>query len=141
MENNPKPKPEASNTKKFFVGCLPFLIIAIGVLYAIFGLESPKTKHSLPEHSTAYSITTHMLENNAEFEKNGFNELDCPFSDYIHDYLNDSSYLIVSHFKYKNEYGVKKRFNYKARVKWLGNDPDSLKNWHMMYIEEFTPGM
>lgn len=140
MEKTKKQKQKAFNTKMTLI-MLPIFIIIMIVSYIFSDPEPPEKKeYKLPDHIVAYSITKQMLEDNAEFEKSGFNELDCPFADYIHDYLNDSSYLIVSHFEYKNDFGTKKRFNYKARVKWLGNDPDSLRNWQMLYIKEFTLG-
>lgn len=141
MEKTKKQKKEAFN-KKMTLIVLPLFIIVMVICYVTSDPTPPKKKkYKLPEHSVAYAITKSMLQENSEFEKNGFNEVDCPFADYKHDYCNDSSYVIVSHFKYKNEFGVKKTFNYKTRVKWLGNDPDSLRNWQMMYIKEFTLGM
>lgn len=90
---------------------------------------------SMPTESEAYLITQNLLK---EKFKSTVNEMDFPFSDYKHDYLNDSTFLIVSYFNYKNDYNVKKRFGYKARIKYKGGDWSNDNNWELMYVEEYN---
>lgn len=105
------------------------------LLYFAFPVENSE-EPDIPSESEAYRITTNFVEDRFG---STFNELDCPFADYQYDYLNDSSYLIVSHFTYKNDFGVEKKFSYKARVKWNGGKWESKDNWTLIYIEEYNP--
>lgn len=104
------------------------------LLYFAFPVENSE-EPDIPTESEAYRITTNFVEGRFG---SMFNELDCPFADYQYDYLNDSSYLIVSHFTYKNDFGVEKKFNYKARVKWNGGKWANKNNWTLVYIEEYN---
>lgn len=89
---------------------------------------------TMPDKSKAYIQTTNLLKANLE---NIANEMDCPFMDYFADYLNDSTFLIVSYFDYKNDYGVKKRFHYRARIKYKGGPWEENQNWELMYVKEY----
>ena len=90
--------------------------------------------NSMPDKTKAYTQTKRLLEANL---KNIANEMDFPFMDYFADYLNDSTFLIVSYFDYKNDYGVKKRFHYRARIKYKGGPWVKDCNWELMYVEEY----
>ncbi len=125
---------EQVTPKKAPIGCTIAVLIgiiglAIYITYAIF-FKSPE----IPTKTDAYVITQELL-------KNKFNssckEISFPFSDYKHDYLNDSSYLIISHFTYKDYLGAQYQYNYKARVKWNGGRWTNANNWTLVYVEEF----
>lgn len=90
---------------------------------------------SMPTENQAYLKAQDLLEENL---KNTVNEMDFPFADYKYDYLNDSTFLIISYFNYKNEYNVKKRFGYKTRIKYKGGDWHKNNNWELMYVEEYN---
>lgn len=132
MENTNNATGQKKQAPKGFVIGFTVIVFAvlIYILYAIFSAES-----GLPSEKNAYIITTNFVENRFG---SMFNELDCPFADYQYDYLNDSSYMIVSHFTYKNDLGVEKKFNYKARVKWNGGKWANKNNWTLVYIEEYN---
>lgn len=120
--------------KKAPVGCtIATLIAIIGlgiyIIYAIF-FKSPE----LPDKTKAYVITQELLKNKFN---SSCNEINFPFADYRYDYLNDSSYLIISHFTYKNDLGIKHQYNYKARIKWNGGQWENSNNWTLIYVEEF----
>lgn len=120
--------------KKLPRGCaFAFLAGIVAVIICLIYLGSDKTD-SVPTENKAYIITTTLVK--AAYSGSA-NEISTPFADYKYDYLNDSSYLIVSHFTYKNDFGVEKKFNYKARVKWTGGQWSSPGNWKLIYVEEF----
>lgn len=84
----------------------------------------------------AYIMTTNFIKQ--QFQDT-FNEIDCPFADYQYDYLKNDTWLIVSYFDYKNDYGVSKRFNYKAKIKYLGKGNwAKMDNWRLEYIQPWT---
>lgn len=133
MENtNNTTLPQKQAPKGFVIGfTITVFAVLIYIIYAIFSAEP-----GLPSENNAYIITTNFIKSESG---QTYAEIDCPFSDYQHDYLNDSSYLIVSHFTYKNDFGVEKRFNYKARVKWNGGKWENKDNWTLIYLEEYNP--
>lgn len=88
----------------------------------------------MPTDREAYFIAQNLIE---DYLKNTVNEIDFPFLDYKYDYLNDSSFLIVSYFNYKNEFNVKKRFGYKTRIKYKGGKWENSNNWELIYVEEY----
>lgn len=103
--------------------------LAIYIIYAVF-FKSPE----IPTKTEAYVITQELLKNKFN---SSYNEISFPFSDYKYDYLNDSSYLIISHFTYKNYLGAQYQYNYKARIKWNGGRWTNANNWTLIYVEEF----
>lgn len=117
-------------------GCVVAFLIGIVVFVVYFIYSAFFGDPGLPSEKNAYAITTNFIEDELD---GTFNELDCPFADYRYDYLNDSSYLIVSYFNYKNEWGVQKRYDYKASVKWNGGRWSQKKNWTLVYLEEYKP--
>ncbi len=106
-------------------------IVSLGIyiIYAIF-FKSP----GVPSKTETYVITQQLLKNRFE---SSCNEINFPFLDYQYDYLNDSSYLIISHFTYKNYFNMECRYNYKARIKWNGGKWADSNNWTLIYVEEF----
>lgn len=90
--------------------------------------------HSLPDSKKAYVITTNFVKKAYD---NQYPEIDCPFADYQTDYLNDSSYIVMSHFTYAGF--NPQRFYYKARVKWRGGKWSDVNNWTLVYIEQRKP--
>lgn len=131
MENINNATPQKKQAPKSFVIGFTITVFAvlIYIIYAIFSAEP-----GLPSEENAYIITTNFIEDGLADK---FAEIDCPYSDFRFDYLNDSSYLIVSHFMYKNDFGVEKKFNYKARIKWNGGKWAEKQNWTLVYLEEF----
>ena len=122
-------------TKKAPVGCTIITLIGIiglgiYIIYAIF-FKSP----GLPNQTEAYVITQELLKNKFN---SSCNEINFPFSDYKYDYLNDSSYLIISHFTYKNYFGTSCQYNYKALIKWNVGRWTNSNNWTLIYVEEFA---
>lgn len=86
--------------------------------------------------SRAYIITTNFVEQEYGY---AFNDIDCPFTDYQFDNLKNDTYLIVSHFDYKDDVGVTRKFKYKAKVQYLGSGDWSNKdNWQLHYIEPYN---
>lgn len=90
--------------------------------------------NEMPDKTKAYTLTKSLLEANLE---NIANEMDFPSLDYSAKYLNDSTFLIVSYFDYKNDYGVKKRFHYRTRIRYKGGPWVEDCNWELMYVEEY----
>lgn len=126
---------EPIHVKKSTKGCVTVLFIIIVV--SIIGFCVSDSEEKMPSEGAAYVMATSIIEEDAS-GKSGFNEIDCPLMDYHAEYLNDSTYLIVSHFTYKNDFGVEKRFDYKARVKWVGGKEESRNSWEMIYIEAYN---
>ncbi|MFR9574279.1 MAG: hypothetical protein SNG79_01305 [Rikenellaceae bacterium] len=121
--------------KKFVINGIIALVVAV-VVYTCINQGSIE---SMPSTTYAYNAVKESIKSYGySLQQDGVNEMSFPLADYHAEYLNDSTYMVVSHIDYKNNFGVKQKFGYKARIKYLGGDKNSITSWQMTKFEEYN---
>lgn len=111
---------------------LLFFMIAVFIVVAI---TSPKP---MPDPNKAYlAVESTIKASSYMLQSEGINDMSFPFTARHTEYLNDSTYLVVSHVNYKNNFGVSKKYNYTARIKYLGGEEYDESSWQLISLEEF----
>lgn len=87
------------------------------------------------DENKAYIMTTNFIKQELG---DACNDIDCLFADYRFDDLKNDTWLIVSHFDYKDDFGAPQRFYYKAKIKYKGTGKwTKMDNWQLEYIKPF----
>lgn len=123
--------PEEKTKAKRGLGCMGVIVFII-IAFAISKCDS---HDAMPTESQVKIMAENLIEDQL---KNTVNEIDFPFADYKFDNLNDSTYLVLSYFTYKNDYNVEKRFGFKSKVRYKGGSWNSIQNWELIYLEEYN---
>lgn len=97
--------------------------------------EFSDTPSSTVTGEQAYTIASELIEDQVS---TNFPDNDFPLLDFQYDDIKNNTYIIVSHFTYKNEYGVEQKYKYKAKVQYNGGKWANKNNWTLHYVEPYN---
>ena len=133
MKNNLSPelleKRKKTNKKILTFGCLPIILIVIGVLiFESSGNDKNVEKIATSDSAMAYIISQNVVKGNLNYPE----EADFPMMGYEVLEYADNVYRVHSTVTSKNGFGVKIKKSYECTIQYLGGDETERTNWKVV---------
>jgi len=117
-------------------GCLSIMIIASVIAFIMIkgcGDDTTSSPSSKSHEDAAYIVSKDFAKQKLTYPE----EADFPWIPKYSQMDADSIYTVVGEVTSKNGFGVKVKFTYKCRLKFLGGDDLDTNNWQLIDMDMY----